>query len=385
MTAQITDGLRYDGQVLAMSSLPLDEYFALAGIDPERLFFGGSSFNWRGYVGSWEIANDRLYLVGLQADGRRGSSLATLFPGFPDRVFAHWFSGTICASRGELLEYVHSGYDSVYEEDLFFEFDQGVLREVKIRQNGKVDPAHSSEIERVGAMFDGDEQPIVMHKIVREADGKFLAPLANYGSRTYVDDPMDAWLLPNFDIASKVCVEGDRIVPLAPAADLAKDILPKPAQPYEPKIELDKKAGEKEEPEPEELEEEPEEEPERVFAVGRGDLLQRMSVEEIEQRERVVDPMGAVPDLPFGHLHAAWKKFSDGIEPQDEFWSFSAKWKPGYWGDELRSGYVIGRGNELGQHFITKIKYIPDPAREEAFARARARRLSQIAGAWKPE
>jgi hypothetical protein len=113
-----------------------------------------------------------------------------------------------------MLRYEQSGYDSVYEEDLFLEFDQGVLKKVKVRQNGKVDKAHKAEIDRFSAMSSGAEGPIVMHKIVREADGKFLAPLANYASRTYVDDPMDAWLLPNFDMAAEACVEGDRIVAL---------------------------------------------------------------------------------------------------------------------------------------------------------------------------
>ena len=190
--------------------------FALAGTNPGYLFFPRGSANWRGYVGSWEIKHDRLYLIdlhGILADHDE-ASLATLFPEAPDRVFAHWFSGTIRASRGEMLTYEHSGFDSIYEQDLFFEFDRGVLKEVKVRQNGKVDEAHKAEVARVSALFSGDAQPTVMHKIVREADGKFLAPLANYPSRTYVDDPMDAWLLPNFDVAAKVCVEGDRIVPL---------------------------------------------------------------------------------------------------------------------------------------------------------------------------
>jgi hypothetical protein len=40
--------------------------------------------------------------------------------------------------------------------------------------------------------------------------------------------------------------------------------------------------------------------PERVFAVKRADLLETLTVEQIEARERVQDPLGAVPNLPFG-------------------------------------------------------------------------------------
>ena len=61
-----------------------------------------------------------------------------------------------------------------------------------------------------------------------------------------------------------------------------------------------------------------------VFAVARSELLEQLSIDEIEQREKVVDPLGAVPDLPFGHLNAAWKKFLEVMEPQDSIWTFSA-------------------------------------------------------------
>ena len=44
-------------------------------------------------------------------------------------------------------------------------------------------------------------------------------------------------------------------------------------------------------------------EAEKKFAVTEGDLLEKLSVPEIEARERIVDPMGAVPDAPFGHLN----------------------------------------------------------------------------------
>ena len=48
MTAQSPERLKYDGQDLAMCSLPPDAYFALAGIETKYLFFAHSSANWRG-------------------------------------------------------------------------------------------------------------------------------------------------------------------------------------------------------------------------------------------------------------------------------------------------------------------------------------------------
>ena len=91
------------------------------------------------------------------------------------------------------------------------------------------------------------------------------------------------------------------------------------------------------------------------FAVTRGDLLEQVSVQEIEQREKVLDPLDAVSDLPFGHLHTAWKQFLGKMEPQDAIWMFSAQWT--FWGQkELRGGYVIVRGDSIGPHFMTSFK-----------------------------
>jgi hypothetical protein len=107
MTAQTPERLRFEGEELAMCVEPLNDYFRLAGLEPK--FQVRNTANWRGYVGSWEILQERLYLVGLNGSLEDGTrvSLETFFPGFPDRVFAHWYSGTIRAPQGQLLEYVH--------------------------------------------------------------------------------------------------------------------------------------------------------------------------------------------------------------------------------------------------------------------------------------
>jgi hypothetical protein len=103
----------------------------------------------------------------------------------------------------------------------------------------------------------------------------------------------------------------------------------------------------------------------REFSVGRDDLQEKLSIEVIETRERVIDPLGAVPAVPFGHLHSAWKAFLDGMGPDDAIWSFSANWKR--WGrKELRDGYVIVRGDIVGAHFHTVWKDVDEEAETDA-------------------
>jgi hypothetical protein len=96
MTAQSGETLMYDGQELCLFTTPLTDYFALGGKNPGFIWL--STDNWRGYDGTWEITGDRLYLVRLkgQVKGFKSiSSLEVVFPGFQDRVFAHWYSGTL--------------------------------------------------------------------------------------------------------------------------------------------------------------------------------------------------------------------------------------------------------------------------------------------------
>ena len=97
---------------------------------------------------------DRLYLVGLSGtiEGGADATLATIFPDFPDRVFAHWYSGTIRIPQGKQLEYVHMGYGSTFERDLFLDIERGVVVAIRVRHNGKAESDNSPEGYGVSAM-----------------------------------------------------------------------------------------------------------------------------------------------------------------------------------------------------------------------------------------
>jgi hypothetical protein len=88
--------------------------------------------------------------------------------------------------------------------------------------------------------------------------------------------------------------------------------------------------------------------------VGPEDLLQPATIGEIEQREIVQDPLGAVPAVPFGHLAAGWISFRSQLEPGDEIWSFRAV-RPNDWGGkEQLSGYAAVRLGEIVGHFLAR-------------------------------
>jgi hypothetical protein len=102
------------------------------------------------------------------------------------------------------------------------------------------------------------------------------------------------------------------------------------------------------------------------FAVSRDDLQTQLSIQEIEQREMVFDPLGAAPNVPFGHLNTAWKQFCEGMEPHDGIWSFTAHWTSLWDRKDLRQGYAIVRDEEVGRHFVTIWKDVEEGAGTEA-------------------
>ena len=152
MTAQIGENLSYEGHATTMCSEPLGSYFTLAGVSPR--FAENCTALWRGYVGSWEIRDDRLYLTGLEGTLQDGSlaTVATFFPDYPDRVFAHWYSGTLRVPQGKLLAYFHGGYGSTYEDDLLISIEKGVVTGTNVRHNGTSDDPDGAEGYGIGAM-----------------------------------------------------------------------------------------------------------------------------------------------------------------------------------------------------------------------------------------
>ena len=152
VTAQIGEKIYYQGQGYSMCSEPLHDYFSLGGEKPD--FMSPSTALWRGYTGTWEIVNDRLYLIELAGhlEGGFECTLETIFPGFPDRVFAHWYSGTLRIPEGKMLEYVHQGYGSTYERDIKIKISRGCVTDLEVVTNGTSTDPDAPEGYGTGAM-----------------------------------------------------------------------------------------------------------------------------------------------------------------------------------------------------------------------------------------
>ena len=131
MTAQIHECLILNGEEISMAFCPLlpeadpriveltdDE------IDCENIIL--STACWRQYVGTWEIKDDKFYLLNLVGRFK-------LADGAP--LFADWFTGTLKIPDGKMLEYVHMGYESVYEREVQIRIEKGIVMNSKTIHN----------------------------------------------------------------------------------------------------------------------------------------------------------------------------------------------------------------------------------------------------------
>ncbi len=96
--------------------------------------------------------------------------------------------------------------------------------------------------------------------------------------------------------------------------------------------------------------------PKPAFKIVPRDLGQTLSIEAVEAHERVEDPLGAVPALPFGHLNPAWVQFKAGLAPGSQLSHFSKVHKDGI--KERYVGYAEVGNGPVTRWFFTGIRRI---------------------------
>ena len=139
MTAQFSENIEVEGKPYSLHSTPLGPW--LSEVKPPVRFVATSTACWRGYIGTWRIEQQRLYLVNLAGEvftdekasyadetfRTRTVTMDDLFPGWPDGVFAHWYSGELRIIRGNLVRYKHQGWMSRFEFEQYLTVEAGVV------------------------------------------------------------------------------------------------------------------------------------------------------------------------------------------------------------------------------------------------------------------
>jgi len=138
-TAQISDQIVYNGEKHSLFSEPLERYFGEKHRRPDELFVFKCTACWRGYVASWEIKENHLYLTKI-VEGTCGADakeieIDRIFPGQKAPVKAVWYSGMLRIPQGKLLRYEHMGYGSTFEKELLLTIQDGKLIDEKMIDN----------------------------------------------------------------------------------------------------------------------------------------------------------------------------------------------------------------------------------------------------------
>ena len=111
MTIQAADILSFNGKKTTIATEPLKPYLETRS---DVGFIYKTTALVRGYIGRWEIKNNKLFLVSLLGfiENNEQVDLNYLFPN-QSEVFANWYSGDIRIPEGELLKKINVGYASV--------------------------------------------------------------------------------------------------------------------------------------------------------------------------------------------------------------------------------------------------------------------------------
>ena len=132
MTAQIHELMLLDGEWASMASeppLPRGHPRVAEASEEKQKAASPIIFStacWRRYRGTWDVRDGRLALIALE--GRYELKGEGPLP-------ADWFSGVLMVPRGKMLEYVHMGYLSVFEEELHIRIKRGVVTERRVVDN----------------------------------------------------------------------------------------------------------------------------------------------------------------------------------------------------------------------------------------------------------
>lgn len=118
MTAQAPDWLVFRGKRRMLFSNPLEPFLRQLPTRPE--FRLQSTAHWRGYVATWTIEDDRLFLSGLQTqvDREGDPGINLVFPKATGPVPADWVSFRLRSPDGEQVRYVHMSYQSQYAQEM---------------------------------------------------------------------------------------------------------------------------------------------------------------------------------------------------------------------------------------------------------------------------
>ncbi|TAL80726.1 MAG: hypothetical protein EPN75_06485 [Beijerinckiaceae bacterium] len=200
MTAQVPERIIVDGRPRELFADPLYRlrtHFRLDLRYPESWH----TANYRGYIGTWEIRDGRLYLMCLCWDawGLKGPAEVPISAELRHRLLravsaadfplhAHWYNGIARIALGRRLVYSHQGWSHWFERERVIRFRSGKVERDREVDTRAILERYLRRNPRAAARLDGsDTHPL--------------------GSLTWFDDNDDDdwaadWWPPNFEASA---------------------------------------------------------------------------------------------------------------------------------------------------------------------------------------
>jgi hypothetical protein len=138
-TAQAPDKIIYNGKEYKLHTNPMDAYFLKF---PDKKPNTGiiSSGLWRGYIATFEIADNALYLKDIEKlqkvegaekfETEMKSFFSDIVPA-GKKLKVDWFTGILVLPYGKVVNYIHMGYASTYENYILLEIESGDFKKSK--------------------------------------------------------------------------------------------------------------------------------------------------------------------------------------------------------------------------------------------------------------
>jgi len=127
-TPQARDRIIYNGIEYKITENPMEEYFEKY---PRRRPFSGSTGLYRGYIATFEIINNELWVIKIETDGvgKNAWNLVDVTRrslGRNNRMKVDWFSGSLFIPQGDLLSFDrYLLYEYIYEYFIIIEIRDG--------------------------------------------------------------------------------------------------------------------------------------------------------------------------------------------------------------------------------------------------------------------
>lgn len=133
MTAQAYEKLIYKGTEYKLAATPLEDWIKSKRKPRRPKFARESTALYRGYIGTWEIIDEQLFLTSIegwlwQGDDIVEATLKLLFPKIDGPVPATWVNGWLRCPDGAMRCYRHAGFASEFERDRHYVIENGLLK-----------------------------------------------------------------------------------------------------------------------------------------------------------------------------------------------------------------------------------------------------------------